>query len=126
MNGGFAAWRLKAPVGLSVYVEPAGLNPGDAQLDSARKALNRSNAWVTEPNRGVGRRKGTCLSDRISVTLRIDRELWERFTALEAAGVIDDRTALINSWFRQKLAELDREGGRADAQEQGPYHKRCE
>ena len=57
--------------------------------------------------RAVGRRKGTRLCDRVSVTLRLDRDLWERFMALEDAGRIEDRTALINRWFREKLAELD-------------------
>lgn len=70
-------------------------------------SLAARKAWVTEPNRGVGRRKGTRLSDRVSVTLRLDRELWERFVRGEEAGVIDDRTAVVNRWFREKLDELD-------------------
>ncbi len=74
-------------------------------------SLAARKAWVTEPDRAVGRRKGTRLTDRVSVTLRLDRALWEQFTGLEESGVIDDRTALINGWFREKLAELDR-GGR--------------
>ncbi len=45
------------------------------------------------------------------MTLRLDRELWEQFLGLEADGVIEDRTGLINRWFREKLARLDR-GGR--------------
>jgi hypothetical protein len=47
--------------------------------------------------------------DRVSVTLRIDRDLWEQFRSKEAIGLIDDRTATINSWLRDKLAELERE-----------------
>ena len=74
-------------------------------------SLAARKAWVTDPDRAVGRRKGTKLCDRVSVTLRFDRELWERFLGLEEAGVIDDRTGLINGWLREKLAELDR-GGR--------------
>jgi hypothetical protein len=73
-------------------------------------SLAARKAWKTEPDRAVGRRKGTKLTDRVSVTLRLDRDLWERFLALEEVGVIDDRTGLINGWFREKLAELDREG----------------
>jgi hypothetical protein len=73
-------------------------------------SLAARKAWVTEPNRGVGRRKGTRLCDRVSVTLRLDRDLWERFTALQEAGAIEDRTAVINRWFREKLAELAGEG----------------
>src|SRR5215831_12037658 len=55
-------------------------------------SLAARKAWVTDPNRAVGRRKGTKLCDRVSVTLRLDRDLWERFLGLEGAGVIDDRT----------------------------------
>ncbi len=71
-------------------------------------SLAARKAWVTEPDRAVGRRKGTKLSDRVSVTLRLDRDLWELFLGLEEDGVIEDRTGLINKWFREKLAGLDR------------------
>ena len=64
-------------------------------------------AWESSPDRAVGRKKKTTPSDRVSVTLRIDRELWEAFQEREAAGEIDDRTATINEWFREKLAELN-------------------
>jgi ribosomal protein L24 len=74
-------------------------------------SLAARKAWVTEPGRAVGRRKGTKLTDRVSVTLRLDRDVWDQFQGLEEEGVIDDRTGLINGWFREKLAELDR-GGR--------------
>jgi hypothetical protein len=73
-------------------------------------SLAARKAWATEPDRAVGRRKGTKLTDRVSVTLRLDRELWDQFLYLEQAGVIDDRTRTINGWFREKLAELKREG----------------
>lgn len=74
-------------------------------------SLAARKAWVTEPDRAVGRRKGTKLSDRVSVTLRLDRDLWENFLGLEEAGVIEDRTGLINGWIREKVARLNR-GGR--------------
>jgi hypothetical protein len=70
-------------------------------------SLAARKAWVTEPGRRVGRRKGTRLTDRVSVTLRIDRDLWEEFRRMEAAGLIQDRTAAINMWLREKLAELE-------------------
>jgi hypothetical protein len=70
-------------------------------------SLAARKAWVTGPDRAVGRRKGTKLTDRVSVTLRFDRELWEHFLGLEEVGLIDDRTATINAWFREKLNELD-------------------
>lgn len=75
--------------------------------DVTNFSLAARKAWKTEPNRGVGRRKGTRLTDRVSVTIRLDRELWEEFQKKEEAGAIDDRTAVINQWFREKLAELD-------------------
>jgi hypothetical protein len=78
------------------------------QLTSFSLAARK--AWVTGPDRAVGRRKGTKLTDRVSVTLRLDRELWEQFLGLEKAGIIGDRTRLINGWFREKLAEIKREG----------------
>jgi hypothetical protein len=75
--------------------------------DVTNFSLAARKAWVTGPNRAVGRRKGTKLCDRVSVTLRIDRELWQRFMEMEKDGLIEDRTAAINSWLREKLSELD-------------------
>lgn len=66
-------------------------------------------AWVSMPDRQVGRKKGVRLCDRISVTLRIDRELWERFQADEKAGLIDDRTETVNAWLKDKLDALERD-----------------
>jgi hypothetical protein len=71
-------------------------------------SLAARKAWVTGPDRAVGRRKGTKLSDRVSVTLRLDRELWDCFLSLEEEGIIDDRTATVNAWFREKLAKQGR------------------
>jgi|SRR5438132_9319115 len=71
-------------------------------------SLAARRAWKTEPNRGVGRPKGMRFCDRVSVTLRIDRDLWERFQAGEANGLIEDRTAVVNACLREKLAELKR------------------
>jgi hypothetical protein len=72
-------------------------------------SLAARKAWVTGPNRRVGRRKGTRLADRVSVTLRLDRELWERFQRLEEAGAIRNRTVVINGWLREKVDELEAE-----------------
>jgi hypothetical protein len=79
-------------------------------------SLAARKAWVTGPDRAVGRKKGTRLCDRVSVTLRLDRDLWKHFLALEDAGTIEDRTAVINGWFREKLAKLAG-GGKANAEE---------
>lgn len=76
-------------------------------------SLAARRAWVTGPDRAVGRKKGTKLYDRVSVTLRFDRDLWQHFLDLEEQGAIEDRTNLINRWFREKLAELDRGGRRS-------------
>jgi uncharacterized protein (DUF4415 family) len=70
-------------------------------------SLAARKAWVSMPNRHVGRPKGMRFCDRVSVTLRIDRDLWEQFRLKESTGLIDDRTATINSWLREKLAELE-------------------
>jgi uncharacterized protein (DUF4415 family) len=58
------------------------------------------------PARRVGRPKGTTKTDRVSVTLRMDREVWAQFQQAEAAGVIEDRTATINAWIATRLNDL--------------------
>src|SRR5262245_3405327 len=69
-------------------------------------SLAARKAWVSGPNRRVGRPKGLKLCDRVSVTLRIDRDLWEQFRKHESTGAIEDRTATINRWLREKLARV--------------------
>jgi uncharacterized protein (DUF4415 family) len=66
-------------------------------------SLAARKAWKNMPDRRVGRPKGARHCDRVSVTLRIDRELWEQFKQDESVGLIKDRTATINSWFREML-----------------------
>jgi hypothetical protein len=70
-------------------------------------SLAARKAWKSMPDRRVGRPKGTRLCDRVSVTLRIDRDLWERFQSMESLGTIEDRTATINSWLRKRLEALE-------------------
>jgi uncharacterized protein (DUF4415 family) len=70
-------------------------------------SLAARRAWVSMPDRRVGRPKGMKFCDRVSVTLRIDRDLWEQFRAKESSGLIEDRTAIINKWLREKLGELE-------------------
>jgi hypothetical protein len=94
-----------------VRLEESGLKVRVAPDQVTNFSLAARKAWATEPDRAVGRRKGTKLYDRVSVTLRLDRDLWELFQSLEDDGVITDRTGLINRWFREKLAGLDG-GGR--------------
>jgi hypothetical protein len=96
---------------LVVLLEESGAKVRVTAEQVTNYSLAARKAWVTGPDRAVGRKKGTKLYDRISVTLRFDRDVWERFVALEEEGTIEDRTAIINGWFREKLAELDRGGG---------------
>jgi len=78
--------------------------PADAVVNFSLAARK---AWKSMPDRRVGRPKGTRLCDRVSVTLRIDRGLWERFQLDEDRGLIEDRTAMINTWLREKLDDLE-------------------
>ncbi len=73
-------------------------------------------AWLNMPSRRVGRPKGSSHVSRVSVTLRIDQDLWRAFRELEDGGLVEDRTRLINDWIRQKVEQLqaERENGRAD------------
>lgn len=77
--------------------------------DVTNYSLAARKAWESMPDRRVGRPKGSTTSDRISVTLRIDRSLWDRFRRAEAAALIGDRTESINAWISERLDEL--EGG---------------
>src|SRR5262249_44708308 len=97
---------------LVLFLEDSGTKVCVTPEQITNYSLAARKAWVTGPDRAVGRKKGTKLFDRISVTLRFDRDVWEQFLALEEEGTIEDRTAIINGWFREKLAELDRGGGR--------------
>jgi uncharacterized protein (DUF4415 family) len=71
-------------------------------------SLAARKAWAGMPQRAVGRPKGARVCDRVSVTVRIDRALWEQFKMLEAAGLIVDRTATLNRWLVEKLAGFQR------------------
>jgi len=76
------------------------------ESDITNYSLAARKAWKNMPSRRVGRPKGTVKTDRISVTLRIDRELWEAFKAAEKRGLISDRTSTVNDWIAEKLSEL--------------------
>jgi uncharacterized protein (DUF4415 family) len=80
-------------------------------------SLAARKAWKNMPHRQVGRPKGARHCDRVSVTLRIDRELWERFKQDELEGTIQDRTATINAWFREMLDKRKRTKDCLDAAE---------
>lgn len=70
-------------------------------------SLAARKAWQTSPDRSVGRPKRLGLSLRVSVTLRIDRDLLQRLRANERNGTIEDRSDTINRWIREKLDLLE-------------------
>ena len=69
-------------------------------------SLAARKAWQNMPTRNVGRPKGSRVSDRRSVTIRVDRELWERFQRAESSGIVSDRTSVLNQWIAQGLDGL--------------------
>lgn len=93
---------------LVVSIENSGELVRVLPIDVVNFSLAARKAWKSMPDRRVGRPKGTRLCDRVSVTLRIDRALWEQFQSDEESGLIEDRTATINSWLREKLDTLER------------------
>ncbi len=95
--------------GLFVQLEDSGQTIWLETPEVTNFSLAARKAWKTLPDRNVGRRKGVRLRDRVSVTLRFDRDLWERFTANESNGRIQDRTGTFNTWLREKLDALDQE-----------------
>ena len=76
--------------------------------DVTNYSLAARKAWKSMPDRAVGRPKGLKLCDRVSVTLRIDRDLWQRFQQCEDDGRITDRTGLINECLRRTLDAVER------------------
>nr|ADY57969.1 hypothetical protein Plabr_0340 [Rubinisphaera brasiliensis DSM 5305] len=77
--------------------------------DVTNYSLAARKAWERMPHRRVGRPAGATSSDRISVTLRIDRNLWASFTEAESKGLIANRTHVVNMWFAEKLAEINKQ-----------------
>jgi hypothetical protein len=65
-------------------------------------------AWKTMPARNVGRPRGQTV-DRVSVTVRLDRALWDRFRRLEAKGAIADRSDFLEAALTHAIRRL---GGR--------------
>lgn len=65
-------------------------------------------AWKTMPARKVGRPRGQAV-DRVSVTVRLDRTLWDRFRGLEARGAIADRSDFLEAALTRAFRRL---GGR--------------
>ena len=113
--------RLKIPIHVNergvvvdvtkraILVEVAGNTVETKPEDFTNLSLAARKAWESMPDRRVGRPKGSFHCDRVSVTLRIDRELWDDFRRLEAEGAIQDRTATINALIREKTKKLKNE-----------------
>jgi hypothetical protein len=70
-------------------------------------------AWRIRPKRHVGRPRGI-VKDRISVTVRIDRLLWLRVRALEAAGTLKERSEWLNTTLREAVEPLENAGRNCD------------
>jgi len=116
--------KAKAPIpglrGIITVVEPHAVVVR-SQIDGcllkteARYLTNFSlaarKAWKKMPDRRVGRPKGSRVCDRVSVTIRFDRQLWQRFRIAENEGLIADRTATFNRWLTE---HLERVGARAE------------
>ena len=64
-------------------------------------------AWSKQPLRRVGRPRGTIV-DRVTVSVRLDRELWDAFRDAESEGLITARSETINTWLREGLTKLRR------------------
>jgi hypothetical protein len=69
-------------------------------------SLAARKAWRNMPDRNVGRPKGSRVCDRLSVTIRVDRDLWERFRSAETTGIVVDRTSALNRWIAEGLDSL--------------------
>jgi hypothetical protein len=76
--------------------------------DIRNYSLAARKAWEKMPNRLVGRPKGSSHSDRVSVTLRFDRPLWQRFLMLEREGLTGDRVQLFNRILDQIITKNGR------------------
>jgi hypothetical protein len=63
-------------------------------------------AWKTAPSRRVGRPAGKSVQ-RVSVTLRIDTSLWQRFVDLECRGLVGSRSSFIEAALTGALERLD-------------------
>lgn len=93
-----AAARVRTREGSVVEVAYATMTNYSA---AARKA------WSKQPLRRVGRPRGATV-DRVTVNVRLDRELWNAFKDAETEGLITARSETINAWLRDGLTKLRR------------------
>lgn len=95
LKGGTTGWT----VGLDEDTHTMPIRTEDVTNYSAAARL----AWGRMPDRKVGRPVGTKVSDRVSVTFRVDRPVWKDFLIAEREGLVPDRTTAINSFLRRLL-----------------------
>lgn len=69
-------------------------------------SLAARKAWEKMPHRQVGRPRGSTVCDRVSVTIRLDRDVWEQFREAERQGYVTDRTHMLNTWLREGLGRI--------------------
>jgi len=74
------------------------ISVGAGEITNYSSAARR--AWASRPERQAGRPRAT-VKDRVAVTLRVDRQLWQHVRALESAGVLAGRT----EWFTATLRD---------------------
>jgi ribosomal protein L24 len=65
-------------------------------------------AWKKMPERKVGRPKGSIRADRVSVTFRIERTLWESYLQAERKGALPERNVLIDEMVKKCLKDAER------------------
>jgi hypothetical protein len=94
---------------LSVLLETGERLSVDA-ADVSNFSLAARKAWIKMPERKVGRPKGSRVGDRISVTFRLERTVWEAFLEKERSGHIPNRTQVLNNALRDILLNLAPEG----------------
>jgi uncharacterized protein (DUF4415 family) len=63
-------------------------------------------AWNTTPTRPVGRPAGRSMR-RVSVTLRLDSALWERFRRLESLALIESRSEFLEQVLGEAVARTE-------------------
>lgn len=74
-----------------------------ADLQNYSRAARR--AWQTRPKR-AGRPRGSGTSRKKMVSIRIDREVWERLGMAVEQGLIPSRERAVNEWLAEKAIEL--------------------
>jgi uncharacterized protein (DUF4415 family) len=97
VSGEKVSVRLRNPAAEAIWASSKDLRNFS---QAARKA------WQTAPKRSVGRPVGLG-SSRVSVTLRVDLKLWDRFKALEASDLISDRTQVIEKLLCEYIESIE-------------------